>query len=648
MSYNAHAFQPSERGSPHLISTQNTAPHDYISNGLPASRKVVVFALHDFNAEEPDEISFAAGEPIEVIEKDEAFGDGWWRGRNVRGQSGLFPMNYITQTAPTNRSTPSEVQQPRSPPPAAPVSDTSQRQLLEPQRLKTTSLSPSVASLTSPTASSPWSTLSASVRDSTGPPRKDFETYHPNTWTPFEVEIWIEEAGHKSYAPLFSKNRVLGADLLTISLTQLRDLGMGDLTERIELLNEIIALKDRWDGRTPTIDRVHRMEDTFGPPPNSTVEKERKRRHTGGVPSQDSGFAEEKDDVAVVEKEEELNRTMAYFTLSDLYAEDDENIGDDEIVNDDEIEYEEDSETTLHRPSGSSGFRSMQYRDSKTSSRQSALDRLDEIARMASDLASEESKMPTGGMIGQPWGYSGRGDSRSGPSSPVSPPAPTGFQVAVGEANDQEGWLELRVNGDMLWKRRWCVLRSAELFIYKAQGQPKPLHVIPLAQGYRILPGMDSTSGAKRDFVFTARRVPNTEAGVFAGTGRSRPVGHVFHFAVGNQLSMVTWINLLVRASQQVSRFKPVPLIPIKSNYRNQTTRVPMSSSVSVASTRIFPVGASPMLSSANLPGISSPSPGNSFLPPAKFYPSTMGREPSLHRNGTIGRQGSGGYPGPF
>ncbi|KAI8808719.1 hypothetical protein BJ742DRAFT_771771 [Cladochytrium replicatum] len=602
--------------------------------------------------EEPDEISFAAGEPIEVIEKDEAFGDGWWRGRNVRGQSGLFPMNYITQTAPANRTTPSDVQQPRSPPPSAPVSNQNSQQLLEPQRLKTTSLSPSDASLTSPTASSPWSTLSASVRGSTGPPRKDFETFHPSSWTPFEVEIWIDEAGLKSYSPLFSKNHVTGADLLTISLTQLRDLGIGDLTQRIELLNEIIALKDRWDGRTPTIDRTHRMEDKFRPPPDahpsySALEKYQKTPRTGGIPSQDSGFAEEKDDGALVEKEEELNRTMAYFTLSDLYAEDDDNLVDEEIVNDDEIEYEDD--TTLHRPSGSSGFRSMEFRDSKTSSRQSALDRLDEVARMASDLASEESNMPTGGMIGQARGYSGA-DSRSGPSSPVSPTTPTGFQAAVGEANDQEGWLELRVNGDMLWKGRWCVLRSGELFIYKAQGQPKPLHVIPLTQGYRILPGMDSTSGAKRDFVFTARRVPNMEAGVFAGTGRSRPVGHVFHFAVGNQLSMVTWINLLVRASQQVSRSKPVPLIPIKSNYRNQTARVPMSSSMSISSSGIHPVGASPMLSSATLhsPGISSPSPGNSFLPPAKFYPSTMGREPSLHRNGTIGRQGSGGYPGPF
>lgn len=38
-----------------------------------------VFALHDFEAENPDEVSFKAGEPVVVVEKDDAYGDGWWQ-----------------------------------------------------------------------------------------------------------------------------------------------------------------------------------------------------------------------------------------------------------------------------------------------------------------------------------------------------------------------------------------------------------------------------------------------------------------------------------------------------------------------------------------------------------------------------------------
>ena len=40
---------------------------------------LVVKAIHTFVAEHGDELEFQAGESITVIEKDEAFGDGWWR-----------------------------------------------------------------------------------------------------------------------------------------------------------------------------------------------------------------------------------------------------------------------------------------------------------------------------------------------------------------------------------------------------------------------------------------------------------------------------------------------------------------------------------------------------------------------------------------
>lgn len=38
-----------------------------------------VYARHDFAPEHEDEISFRAGERIEVVEKDELFSDGWWQ-----------------------------------------------------------------------------------------------------------------------------------------------------------------------------------------------------------------------------------------------------------------------------------------------------------------------------------------------------------------------------------------------------------------------------------------------------------------------------------------------------------------------------------------------------------------------------------------
>ena len=37
-----------------------------------------VYALHDFIPEHEDEVTFYAGERIEVVEKDDMYGDGWW------------------------------------------------------------------------------------------------------------------------------------------------------------------------------------------------------------------------------------------------------------------------------------------------------------------------------------------------------------------------------------------------------------------------------------------------------------------------------------------------------------------------------------------------------------------------------------------
>ncbi|KAI8443344.1 hypothetical protein BY996DRAFT_8270594 [Phakopsora pachyrhizi] len=64
----------------------------------------VVYAIHDFQAENPDELSFIAGESIHVTEKDDQYGDGWWQGRNARGDFGLFPQAYTLPNQPNNSS----------------------------------------------------------------------------------------------------------------------------------------------------------------------------------------------------------------------------------------------------------------------------------------------------------------------------------------------------------------------------------------------------------------------------------------------------------------------------------------------------------------------------------------------------------------
>lgn len=46
----------------------------------------------EFLARSPDELTLARGDRIELIERDDDFGDGWFLGRNTEtGDSGLFP-----------------------------------------------------------------------------------------------------------------------------------------------------------------------------------------------------------------------------------------------------------------------------------------------------------------------------------------------------------------------------------------------------------------------------------------------------------------------------------------------------------------------------------------------------------------------------
>ncbi|KAJ7601230.1 hypothetical protein C8J56DRAFT_912520 [Mycena floridula] len=59
-----------------------------------------VYAKHEFQPENEDEVPFRAGEKIEVLEKDDMYGDGWWQGKNLAGRIGLFPVSYTDPDPP--------------------------------------------------------------------------------------------------------------------------------------------------------------------------------------------------------------------------------------------------------------------------------------------------------------------------------------------------------------------------------------------------------------------------------------------------------------------------------------------------------------------------------------------------------------------
>lgn len=56
--------------------------------------------LDDFEARSPDELSLRKGDRIELIERDDDFGDGWYLGKHIQnGKTGLFPEGEISVSA---------------------------------------------------------------------------------------------------------------------------------------------------------------------------------------------------------------------------------------------------------------------------------------------------------------------------------------------------------------------------------------------------------------------------------------------------------------------------------------------------------------------------------------------------------------------
>nr|XP_044627779.1 SH3 domain-containing YSC84-like protein 1 isoform X1 [Equus asinus] len=65
--------------------------HEKVGN---LNQPIEVTALYSFEGQQPGDLNFQAGDKITVISKTDSHFD-WWEGK-LRGQTGIFPANYVT------------------------------------------------------------------------------------------------------------------------------------------------------------------------------------------------------------------------------------------------------------------------------------------------------------------------------------------------------------------------------------------------------------------------------------------------------------------------------------------------------------------------------------------------------------------------
>ena len=99
----ANASASGGAGAGQQTQVATTTPGQPVPSGTTAATVSRVRALFDFQPSEPGELQFRKGDIIAVLES--VYKD-WWKG-SLRGQTGIFPLNYVEKLSDP---TPDELQ----------------------------------------------------------------------------------------------------------------------------------------------------------------------------------------------------------------------------------------------------------------------------------------------------------------------------------------------------------------------------------------------------------------------------------------------------------------------------------------------------------------------------------------------------------
>ncbi|TPX49412.1 fructose-bisphosphatase [Synchytrium endobioticum] len=405
---------------------------------LSDGKRLIVYGKHPFAAEEDDELSFQPADPILVLETDELYNDGWWKGQTRDGRVGLFPVNFVEEL-PTRR---------------------------------------------------------------------------PDQWSIIDVVHWLESAGFSAVVGKFQDHEITGDILLDLNLSSLRELGVENLGDRINILHSILELKESQSKDSAYVD------DFVVSPPRSPPMQQNDpslRSEPGKSTSYYGDLYDEYDVEDPMTQQQLQSKSKSPGSSSASSARYDEI--------DDYLDSYNVPSAQLHPGSPVSP------RNKATSPKPSPTAPIPPIPSSAVITGSP-------GLM--------RNGQNSVNSSTSSISAGFGSNRAANFGSpDYEGWLHVKIGTDRAWKKRWCILKARCLYVMKDRPPSKALAQIALDAGATILP---DPKAPKNKYAFMA----------------SAPDTPTFRFLADTQLGMVSWISVMVRAGQKRSSRGPVPLLPIK------------------------------------------------------------------------------------
>jgi len=666
------------------------------------NKPLIVFGKHQFIAEEEDELEFQIGDPVLVLEKDEDFNDGWWKGRTLSGEVGLFPVNFTTtenifninvsgffeNSQSQERYVPNIIDDENGLSPfgtfnslsyneegirrslSKSIESTNSSGVYENRPSSPNGSVSSMRALSSPRICSIPNNSKLPVNDKVAAMKNNntvnsqifsqsqqslslsqqhfsqsqqsqnsgskvnstisaSQVRRPQDWTIEEVCKWLTSKGCEKLIPAVEQNEITGNKLLELNLSKLREFGIHSLSERIELLHEILTLREEFSDNNKNL---------FSGLPNS----------------KNSSFVSDYESFSTNEPNK-LHKSSSQFSIS-------------EYIDKSENEFEDDQDQTLPKSLSSSNdgagrltpnhhelpvtpqnYKALHPSQANNYGGMAGMTGMTSMAGISSAgnaLALVNSNSSFNGSSSMTLNNSNNGSSngnmtpnngngnlnanRNRSLSLQNESLRTSFIKTNNKNNnnnlsrsysistadrygdrqnvdfrnaERKGWLYVRMDDELSWKKRWVVLIDNRLFILKSPDSdeegsihsiaPKILLTLELDPTYKVLP--DNTSGKEHNFLLQDPRLGG------------------IHLAAENQLGVVTWINVLVRACTNTKR-KPLPLIPLKNTGRQ--AREPLLSTQAVSTLTYEKVK-----NAANYPTIyedQSMDFGNNFMPRRK------------------------------